>query len=443
MIEILSASLTGHPWDHVFDCWLDLPTSGIDDRGHDIAVSGWILGQRQPVKSINLALEGFSERGKRVSGSGESLSRTWLEVPVSVMREDVLTQFEQPPDLLCGFQTNAVAGALPLSFELAVEAVFEDGQVERFARIVGRHTPIDSGVVPSLQPLLVTSLGRTGSTWLMRLLSEHPQIVARRVHPYETPASTHWLHAIDVLSRSSDLASDGRPFHFTDHTVTYGTPLSLGQEPATARWLRGPYVEQAAGFAQRAIDGFYAVVAESNGQPDARYFAEKYLPVHLRWWARNIYPGYRDLLLLRDPRDTLSSILAFNAKRGTQSFGREEVDSDVEYVQHLSGSLSQVLYVLERERDSVLVVRYEDLVLEPERELQRILDYANLDCSDEVIAEVLSRAAVDTPALAAHRTSTDPRESIGRWQRDLSPELQQACSEWFGPMLERLGYTAV
>ena len=429
MIEIVSTELTARPWEHIRNACLDAPAPGVDRHGYGIAIAGWILVQGEAVKSINVMLDGFSPPDD-----------PWLQAPVSIVRNDVLDAFGLPRGLACGFRLGAVPADLPRDFELAVEAVFEHGEVERFATITGRHSPIDAGFAPGLQPLLVTSLGRTGSTWLVRLLSEHPQIVARRVHPFETPASTYWLHALEVLSQTSDAEGDERRFHFTDRSVTHGSPPALWGEPATAEWMRGPYIEQVSAFARRAIDGFYRAVAGANGQPDARYFVEKFVPVHLRWCARTVYPSHRDVVLLRDPRDTLCSILAFNARRGHPGFDRDLFGSDTEYVGHLGDSFGRLLYLLEREHETVLVVRYEDLILDPRRELKRILAYADLDASDGVIAGVLARAAVDSPELEAHRTSGDLRRSIGRWRRDLPPELQRACSDVFDPMLERLGY---
>ena len=38
---------------------------------------------------------------------------------------------------------------------------------------------------------------------------------------------------------------------------------------------------------------------------------------------RQLYPRAREIFLVRDPRDTLASMLAFNARRGFVDFGRD------------------------------------------------------------------------------------------------------------------------
>ena len=42
--------------------------------------------------------------------------------------------------------------------------------------------------------------------------------------------------------------------------------------------------------------------------------------------------------------------------------------------------------------------------------------------------------------MEAHRTTPDAEASVGRWQRDLDPDLQRLCESAFGPALETFGY---
>jgi hypothetical protein len=44
------------------------------------------------------------------------------------------------------------------------------------------------------------------------------------------------------------------------------------------------------------------------------------------------------------------------------------------------------------------------------------------------------------PRMDEHRTSADFASSIGRWRRDLDPELAAACEQAVGPALEAWGY---
>jgi hypothetical protein len=56
------------------------------------------------------------------------------------------------------------------------------------------------------------------------------------------------------------------------------------------------------------------------------------------------------------------------------------------------------------------------------------------------IDEMIALAAVDTPELQQHRTTPSLMDSVGRWRRDLSPELLAICREAFGEALADFGY---
>jgi hypothetical protein len=178
------------------------------------------------------------------------------------------------------------------------------------------------------------------------------------------------------------------------------------------------------------------------GKENPRYFAEKILPYQvIPDLLSEMYPQARELILVRDFRDLLSSVLAFNRKRGYQAFGRDKRDSDLEYVKTtLFRSANSLLKRWRQHPDTTHLVRYEDLVLDPRDTLGGILRYLNLDDSDRAIEETLDRASRDADGSMQHRTVKDPAASIGRWQKDLPDELKAACNEALSPILAEFGY---
>jgi hypothetical protein len=55
---------------------------------------------------------------------------------------------------------------------------------------------------------------------------------------------------------------------------------------------------------------------------------------------------------------------------------------------------------------------------------------------------MVATADAPTPERESHRTTTDRSASIGRWRRDLSPELRALCEPAFASALARFGYAA-
>ena len=142
---------------------------------------------------------------------------------------------------------------------------------------------------------------------------------------------------------------------------------------------------------------------------------------------------------MRDFRDLICSVLAFNAKRGTVDFGRDRVESDAGYVPFVAQRAQELLDAAKSRRDRVELVRYEDVAMDPAGTLQRLLRYLGVD-DDPAIIQTMVQGAFDDPAAAEHRTSSSLAASIGRWQRELSPKLLAACRESLDPILVELGY---
>ncbi len=86
-------------------------------------------------------------------------------------------------------------------------------------------------------------------------------------------------------------------------------------------------------------------------------------------------------------------------------------------------------------------MRYEDLLTTPEGVLQEAFEYVGIDSSAETVQRILRKASGRDSALASHQTSSDQGASMGRWERDLSSEIQALCSEEFGPALDEFGYS--
>ena len=153
-----------------------------------------------------------------------------------------------------------------------------------------------------------------------------------------------------------------------------------------------------------------------------------------------LYPRAREVLLVRDFRDMVASILAFNRKRGVRGFGEGAAEDPIDYVRRLAGWAEGMVRRLERRRGRAHVVRYEELVLEPRAALEGLLRYLEADCGASTVEAMLVALGEEMPELAEHTTSADAKASIGRWRTDLDDGLQRACEASFGRALEVFGY---
>lgn len=142
---------------------------------------------------------------------------------------------------------------------------------------------------------------------------------------------------------------------------------------------------------------------------------------------------------MRDLRDMVASIFASSAKRGAQELPADGVSYIAENVKRRAGAAADAWRA---RSDRALLVRYEDVMLAPDQTLEGVLRYLEIDSSAEAVAAMRAHAENPVVAMERHRTTPDPAASIGRWRRDLSDELQEACARTLFEELQLFGYEA-
>jgi hypothetical protein len=430
-VEILRVEVaTPQPGD-TYAGYIDHPVAGSQSDAHSLDVWGWFMSREAEVRLIRVAFDGIG------------LVTTNLDVP----RPDVKMYFGLGPEAeTCGYSIRVNLLGVAPDFELTVQAELADRQLRPIGVIHGRQKMLATTFVPQYAPLLVTRMGRSGSTWLMRLLAQHPAVVVHRAYPHEVNILRYWLHALSVLSAPADTRHSARPDNFSlnrywvGHNPYHAPPAT--DVDSLRQWLGHAYVEDLATFCQHSIETFYRHIAISQGQPNARYFAEKVRIDRIPNLTWELYPQAREVFLVRDLRDVLCSVKAFNAKRGYPSFGYEFVDHDADFVNMLRVQGVQLVQSWRRRQGKAFWLHYENLILKPEESLTRLLQYLDLDSSPSLVGDMLKRARNDTPQMFDHRTSGDIHQSIGRWRRDLDDNLQAICQNLLSDVLQDLGYPA-
>jgi hypothetical protein len=392
-----------------------------------IPLAGWVVAREGTVKSVKVV---YNEH---------EISSAPLDVP----RPDVSQHLEHAGAENSGFRLNFKTLGLEPRFTLELYAVLDDQRRALLGRLECRQAALHPAYQPKLNPIIVTFLGRSGSTWLMRLLSEHPQIVVDQRYPYETRPLLYWMHLLRVLSAPADHQRSTYPIWFTDNEYWIGqnpfnTPESFTDE-GLLYWLGQKSTAQLASLCLLNVDQFYRHLKRQQ-KKHAVYFAEKALYSITSELAGQLYPKPRQIILVRDPRDIFASVQSFNAKRGTPGFRVNEYTTPEAYLQFLKRAATTQARVHRTHPDQKYLLRYEDLILRPQEMMAAVFQYLNLDSSPQTVAGILERASQDTPEMQHHRTTSNPGNSIGRWRRDLSPEMQATATTLLGGILTELGY---
>jgi hypothetical protein len=270
-----------------------------------------------------------------------------------------------------------------------------------------------------ITPLLVDALGRSGSTLLMDLLGTSPKIAFDRSYPFEQ----FWYRYLLATSRTivgrttasaewnnSSLLRDG------------GTETPVRGAPP---WAGGDLAPDA----ERFFLALWTTFAEQLPE-GTRYYAEKSPNAQ----AIAHFPSVRpvQITVVRDPRDQWLSILAFDKQRGNFGFGRLAGEDVSAYRERMLGLFRGRLEyaVALREANERGVYRYEDLVLRTSQVADDLGDLLDVTLKPRRITR-----------RRDHITARGgPKESVGRWQREMGDDERRFFADHLGPLLADLGY---
>ncbi|HZO60065.1 MAG TPA: sulfotransferase [Solirubrobacterales bacterium] len=408
---------------------IDKPRVGpVAGGGWSLDVRGTALGDAGPVTHVEFV----------TAPAGEVIHTAACDVPRPRLAEE-------RPDLAGAEDSGfyATLGGLDLhpEFELHLRAVAAGGGRIPFGTITGRRARLETSFEPGMQPLLVTGPGRSGSTIFMQMLAGHPQILAWPPFEQEPRVMTYWIEVLRALARPDSFMRQVAPAGNLNGDWWLGgrdpRPRALGDEDVQA-WLAGEAVEELAAFAQSRVESLYRRLAARDGRDRVAFFAEKLRNDIVSDLAWELYPQAREVVLVRDPRDVLCSVLAANVKRGQQP---PPADPMRWIGDEFEGRIAAVAQSWERRSDRAHLVRYEDLMLDPVPTLCGLLGYLGLDAGEEAARGMLAAAQESLPAMSEHRTTPDPQASIGRFERDLDPALREECERRLGDAIALFGYS--
>jgi hypothetical protein len=282
-----------------------------------------------------------------------------------------------------------------------------------------------------LGPALLSTTGRTGSTAVMAVMAQHPNIVVAGTRPYEIELGCYYAYALRTLLANGDhlksLRTDNitaienrfeigfNPYFKPGHAEVFKDPVIL------ERYMSGRLPARLGGAFRDIILDYYEEVAKDQQIDHPIYFAEKSLPEQdSRRGIRFLFPNVREIVLIRDLRDVVCS--------STSSSGTA-FDQALE----ATFTAAKQLQAIELHKtSSIMFLRYEDFVLDNAKAIDRLFRFLGL-------ASIASDEQGMNSLFATHATSSTPAASIGRWKKDLNSEQLRKC-EILHPFLNHFGY---
>jgi hypothetical protein len=304
-----------------------------------------------------------------------------------------------------------------------------EAPLQRVSRPVPQQAAqAEAGEIERPAPILVTAPGRSGTTYLMSCLAASPQIAVAELVPYELRLLSYYAMAFGVLTAPADTERSTHPDRLEGNGFSIGfNPFSGGQylhafkKQEQLRDFFGNWAPARLGEAiADTVREYYRRLAADQGKPGVTYFAEKNnnLLKSSRMFVRRVFGGMREIVIVRDPRDTLCSHMAYFSSTRDRA------------LHHLTDGCEQLTQIIDAGREDMCVIRYEDMIRGHAATFDKLRSFLG--------AEV--RPVAGNDMFRQHGTSETPEASIGRWRHDLPVDLRERAKNEWRVFLDRFGY---
>ena len=266
----------------------------------------------------------------------------------------------------------------------------------------------------SVRPIFILSLPRSGSTLLQRLLAAHESVAT---------APEPWI----LLPYLYTLRNQGVTAEYGHQTVV----RAIHDFCLTLPHGEADYLNEIKNLALRLYT--------KASPPDVTYFVDKTPPYSLiASELVSLFPEAKFVFLWRNPLAVTASIMTTWAA-GKWNLHERKVD--------LYAGLENLVAAYETSKAQVCALRYEDLVSQPEVELQRVFSYLDLSYDPQVVARFVNVEIkgefVDPTGVKTYQKIS--REPIDKWAHIHSnPFRKQWCRrylQWIGEgRLSIMGY---
>jgi Sulfotransferase family len=290
---------------------------------------------------------------------------------------------------------------------------------------------------PAYRKVFVVGCQRSGTTWIRRLVAEHPAVVTGpESHAY--PQILGPFTELGLAGRAGWRRVLDRWWRGRRRDLEAGLHM-WASFPTLCRWVTAAMATPGVSDqdrAERVIEALFDAYFVAHGGSADRLLLEK-TPQHVQWIDRILgrWPDARVIEVLRDGRDVCVSL---EMRSATQRWAPRERRRQIEaWVGAVSAGLAF------RERPALAgrihLLRFEDVKAAPLEEAARLLDFVGLPATQAEIARMLDAVSIDRHARKGAGRHVR-RGAVGDWRQHFSPEDTALFETLAGDLARRVGY---
>lgn len=284
---------------------------------------------------------------------------------------------------------------------------------------------IDGTVVTASVPVFITGSGRCGTTLMRRLVIERSKTVI--------PPENYTLGAIGHFQGGGQAGWEaycrGILSHLTANRDDW-TSFAIDEARALQHLSSIPPEAQSAANFWHA---FHAIYAQSAGKDSSFRWGDKTpLNVGRLGHIRSIFPDARFVFMVRDVLDVSYSYgnMPILGRQGKYLEGAKRwIDAN-----------SRIKAFTEANPGSAIVVRYEDLVVDPDAQVAKVIDFAGLERSEGQGITASESRDIRTKSHLQNALGEVRNDFVGKGRDGLSADLKAAILADAAPLQRFFGY---
>lgn len=265
------------------------------------------------------------------------------------------------------------------------------------------------------KPIFIVGEGRSGTTLLKRILAQHPELWAVKSESYifvknwpqANPYFKKYAKNLEKLTLAV-MTSMKRVSHKAKHFLSSGDiPQDIIND--LEEFKNSEYYQNLSSNDNFShIDIFDAICKFFCEKNNAIRFIEK-TPYHINYVKeiRRVYPEAQIIAIYRDPRAVCLSWLKRDKLKNIIGISKSWLKA-MQTVRSLKEELPS--YSLE-------LVKYEDLIAEPEQSLRSICEWLNIDFDPVLLTEPQANSSFESD----RGQSGFNKSALDRWKSSLSP----------------------
>jgi len=286
------------------------------------------------------------------------------------------------------------------------------------------------GQIANMELLLVVGTAKSGTTWVQRMLDTHPEIYCPGEGKF-TPLIRGFTKTVseynkELTNTNRVVYPNGayyRTWDETDITTAF-------QFMAALCWAKSNHKD----FSR----------VRYIGDKDTRYHNSEMIAA----WRDHLFKGAKIVHVIRDGRDSVIS-LVHHMKRTNSTpieIGSDEFEKIlVDYAKVWAENIRRTRKAFRDRPQLYHEVRYEDLLDEPERRLNAILAFLDVERAPDLVQRIVTENTF-LKLSGGRKPGAEDRDSFyrkgvaGEWEKTLSPRARQIFSDSSGDILKVLGY---